>query len=221
MSYQVPGDPNPFEAPRAEIGRRANLLGDETEAELIRRANLSHEASVKSIGSLYYLGAILQLINVILLLVGGGRQNQVPGVTPETVQTMPAMQVVVSVFSMALQFALGYGLTHLQTWARWTVFAFTILGLIMIPVISIGLFALNPIVAGVFLLVGESILGYIVYLLVSAKAGIVFSHEYKVVIEKTPHIKHKTSVILKIFLGLLLFLIVIGIVGAILSSMSR
>ena len=42
----------------------------------------------------------------------------------------------------------------------------------------------------------------------------VFSDEYRAVIEQTPHIKYRTSIIVWIVLGLLLLLIAIGIFGA-------
>ena len=45
----------------------------------------------------------------------------------------------------------------------------------------------------------------------------VFSDEYRAVIEQTPHIKYRTSIIVWIVLGLLLLLIVFGIIGAIVT----
>jgi len=41
----------------------------------------------------------------------------------------------------------------------------------------------------------------------------VFSDEYKRVIQQTPHIKYRTSVIILVALGLLLFLMMLAMVG--------
>lgn len=46
----------------------------------------------------------------------------------------------------------------------------------------------------------------------------VFSPYYKEIISQTPHIKYKTSIVVWIFLGLLLALLGLGIVGAIFAG---
>ena len=61
--------------------------------------------------------------------------------------------------------------------------------------------------------IGTLISAYFLYLLVSEKGKVVFSDEYKEVIRKTPHIRYKTSIVVWIFLGLLLLLIGLGLVG--------
>ena len=62
----------------------------------------------------------------------------------------------------------------------------------------------------------EFILGYIVYLLVARKSGMVFSAEYKEIIRKSPQVKYKTGVIVKVFLiGLIVasVLVVAAMIG--------
>ena len=62
--------------------------------------------------------------------------------------------------------------------------------------------------------IGTLINAYVLYLIFSAKGKMVFSDEYRAVIEQTPHIKYRTSIIVWIVLGLLLLLIAFGIFGA-------
>ena len=45
---------NPYAAPAAPVAD----VGANAEAEAIRRAHISHEASVKAVGLLYYLGGV-------------------------------------------------------------------------------------------------------------------------------------------------------------------
>lgn len=72
MSFAPPEDVNPFDPPRAEIGHRAFDSGlVDNEAELIRRAHIGHEASIRSLGLLSYLGAIFGAIGTLVLLVLG------------------------------------------------------------------------------------------------------------------------------------------------------
>ncbi|WDE97341.1 hypothetical protein PQO03_05170 [Lentisphaera profundi] len=59
--------------------------------------------------------------------------------------------------------------------------------------------------------IGTIINAYILYLVFSEKGKIVFSDEYRDAIAATPHIKHKTSTILKVFLGLLLLVLAFAV----------
>ena len=72
-------------------------------------------------------------------------------------------------------------------------------------------------VIGSFLVMSLT-LSYILYLLLSKMSSMVFSPEYRLIIERTPHIKHRTSWIAK---GCLILLVVVsgfGIVTAFLST---
>ena len=101
---------------------------------------------------------------------------------------------------IAFHVALGVGLTRLQTWARWVEVA--LVGLFFIGLLaglSRGLIyaATNrpQDVLPVLLVWGAFglILGYVLYLLLSRKAGVIFSREYQNVIMQTRHIKYHTS----------------------------
>src|SRR5580704_6574172 len=87
MSFKLPGEVNPFEAPLAGIGEDV-LYRDfaDNDAELIRREHIGRESNIKSLGHLYYLGAFfgaLGTIGLVMMVAGliptGPSQ---PGVDP-------------------------------------------------------------------------------------------------------------------------------------------
>jgi hypothetical protein len=211
MSYDLPGEINPFEAPRAGIGEEV-LYRDlaDNDAEMIRLENIGHEANIKSLGHLNYLGAIFWgFFVVIAALMATGTIPQPPN-QPNPVD--PAMQRIImglgALFYLVLTVinaVLGYGLTHLQVWARWTTLVFTVIAILYMAMTTLVVsFLVNPAAGVAILVIGGSILGFILHLLVTRKSGVVFSAEYKEIIRKTPHVKYKTSVIVKVFLVMFL-----------------
>jgi hypothetical protein len=66
--------------------------------------------------------------------------------------------------------------------------------------------------------VGTLINGYILFLLFGRKGKTVFSEEYQVVIEQTPHIKYRTPLVVWILLGLVLFVIGAGLIAALIGG---
>ena len=141
----------------------------------IRKAHISHEASVKSIGVLYYLGAFC--------LLGFG----VLGFSNEKGRTL-SEQITIGMFLCAfgvLQFWTGVGLRRLRPWAKTPTGILSGIGLLGFPV-------------------GTLINAYVLYLVFSKKGATVFSPQYQAIIAATPDIKYRTSVIVWVFLGLLL-----------------
>ena len=55
--------------------------------------------------------------------------------------------------------------------------------------------------------------GYIMYLLRCAKSSVVFSQAYKDAIRETPHIKYRTSIVVKLLGGLVLLFILFGAIS--------
>jgi hypothetical protein len=227
MSFDPPGGVNPFEAPRAGIGEKA-LYQDiaDNDAELIRREHLGREANIKSLGHLDYLGAFFcGITTVVFAMTGMGvlqpRMNQPDALDPMMQKLIFGGIAVFYLLFTVLLGAVGYGLTHLQNWARWTQVVLTSLGLLYVAFLTLATMMINPVAGLVVMLFGGGIGGLILYLLVSSKVGVVFSREYKEVILKTPHIKYKTSIIVKILLGLLLLLIGLGVLAAIFGGGNR
>jgi uncharacterized membrane protein (DUF2068 family) len=171
--YQAPGEYQP-------VGKSAS------EAERIRRAHIAHEASIKSIGILYMLGAIILIPASIFLLVSPQKANDAEGMV---VFGIGAMYLFLGV----LQLATAVGLRKLAPWARWVAVVFSAIGLIGFPI-------------------GTLISAYILYLLLSQKGSMVFSENFKSIITATPHVKYKTSKVVWVLLILLLalFIVVIG-----------
>jgi len=93
------------------------------------------------------------------------------------------------------QLVAGWGVRALRPWAR-------ILGCV---ISVIGLFGFP---------VGTLINAYVLYLFLSRKGRTVFAPEYLEVIEATPDVKYRTSIVVWIFLALLAGLIVLGVAVA-------
>jgi hypothetical protein len=159
-------------------------------AEEMRKKYLSHEASVKSIGILYYLGGaalvLVALASVVTVVAGKGK--------PETM----AIAIVLGILAAA-QIWVGSGLRRLRSWARIPTAILSGIGLLGFPL-------------------GTIINGYILYLVLSQKGATVFSSDYQAVMQQTPHIKYRTSPVVWIVLAVVLLLIIGGITAAVLSS---
>jgi len=177
----TPDDYNPFQAPSTPF---EPIEVEGTPAELIRREHLSHEASAKSIGSLYVIGGIICLVAAIVpaFVLGAQRAAEV-----QSLAVLGGVGVVMCV--------LATGLYRLQSWARYAAGVFSGIGLLGFPI-------------------GTIINAYILYLLFSSKGAMVFSDEYHQVMAQTPHIKYKTSILVKI-----LFVILLVVIGGMFVAM--
>ena len=112
MSTEV----NPYAAPTAFVDdvRRAS------EGEALRREHLKHEASVRSIGMLYYLGAVLlSLVGVLFVLLRGNVTDW-------------ALAVVSLVLGLA-SLVVAWGLRRLKRWAASAAVVLSALSLAVVP----------------------------------------------------------------------------------------
>jgi hypothetical protein len=168
---------NPYQTPEANVEIIANTeIGS---AEEIRKEYINHEASLRSVGLLYYLGGTVTVIMGFATVVGGIADQQF-GV---------ALGLGILVFALGgLQLWVGRGFRQLRSKIKILATLFSVLGLFSIPV-------------------GTLINGYILYLIYSAKGELVFSEKYQNIIEATPHIKYKTSIIVWLFVGLIVLVI--------------
>ena len=185
---------------------------DLSQAELIRKSHLSHEANIQSFGCLYTVGGIMGILGGIfyiglgIFILAGG--------------TPPAAGAGAG--AGAAQEPLVAGITT------------TLVGIVFLAIASAQLFAgrsmqtLNPsgkilavVVSAIGLLgfpCGTIISGYLLYLLLSAKGEMVFSSAYKEVMQATPHIRYRTSIIVWIFLFILIGVILLGVLAAIFGA---
>ena len=117
-----------------------------------------------------------------------------------------------------IYWGIGYGLRNLQPWARWVNLVLSGLSLVVnaaqvVVTAAVSPAAALPVLFGAVL--GSIIPGYIFYLMMSAKGAMVFSREYREVVKATPYIKYKTSLLVKIILGLFVAMVVLAVVAAI------
>jgi len=161
-----------------------------SDAEEMRKLHVSHEASVKSVGILYYLGGAAMLFGGLGMTASSLSSSKGP----------ESIAVVVVLFVLAGAYIwVGYGLRRLRRWARITTGILAGIGLLGFPL-------------------GTIINAYILYLICSKKGATVFSPEYQEVIRQTPHIKYKTSIVVWILLGIVLLVIVAIVTAAIFSK---
>lgn len=165
--------PNPYAPPVAEV-RDVNVAtsADET----IRQEHIKHEASIRSIGTLYYIGGLFAGIAGIVFIAAG--------IFAESNVATFGLGVIYVVLGV-LSYALGNGVRRFRSWARTTAIVFACIGLLGFPL-------------------GTLINGYILYLLLSAKGKRIFAPDYPDIVAATPHIKYRTSVVVWVVLGLLI-----------------
>ena len=206
---------NPYAAPDAPIaGGFVELTDVDSDAEQIRREHINHEASVRSIGSLHILGAVFGVFAIIGMVTIAIVGNQGP-----TERLVFLGGAGFYLLTTALNIALGIGLRKLHVWARWTETALLALGLVgMLASVALQMATGSGAQIGgglcAFAVIGL-IYGYILYLLLSAKGSMVFSERYKTIIARTPHIKYRTSLLVKLVVGLFLLIIILSILGGV------
>ena len=199
---------NPYAAPLAESesleGSDISLAG----AEEIRRRHLKHEASVRSIGTLYYISAAFWGVATIFVAVFHvgvltlvALRAEAAGRPPMDPIGLLLMFVGLALYCVlaVVSYFLGRGLRRLNPRMRMPVGILSAIGLLAFPL-------------------GTMINGYILYLLFCEKGKIVFSPEYQEVRRQTPHMRYKTSKVVWILLALLLVLLLLGVGGFILSA---
>jgi hypothetical protein len=108
---------NPYAAPAA----RVEDVAANPQAEAIRRAHISHEASIKAVGLLYYLGGGGVIISALAALVSAG----------EAMAAVPAASLLV--LGIGMVFA-GWGVRALRAWARILGCVLSAIGLLGFPI---------------------------------------------------------------------------------------
>lgn len=214
-------DQNPFAAPEADLSPGAEGREAIEEAEQIRREYQKHEANVKSIGLLYYLGAGLFGLACIGSLVGLTLLSRLEGAANVVAFRSYFVGIGIGFGLIAVVgFALGFGLRRLLNWARWGAVIQTSLVLVLIVLGMLNLLVTEGSrveMLGQFLPLLLWI--YILSVLISPKNQVVFAPAYKEVIAQTPHIRTGTSLLVKILLAIVGGLILIAFILAFLAAM--
>jgi hypothetical protein len=180
---------NPYAPPEARVD---DVSDAPSEAEAIRREFIKHEASVRSIGILYYIGGVIMILGTLGFLVAGlGAPSEMP-----VGGAGLAIFVVVYGALGVLSLFLGRGIRQLKSWARTTATVLAVIGLIGFPI-------------------GTLINGYILYLLLSAKGKRIFAPDYAAIVAATPFVKYRTSTVVWVLIGLVvLFVVALLVVAA-------
>lgn len=152
------------------------------EYEAVRQTHIKHEASLKSVGTLFYLGGALTLLGGVMMLVTLSQLATSDG-ADNSGGFILGIAIFYGVFGVAL-FVLARGYRKLKRWVRVPGTIVSCLGLLSFPI-------------------GTLINGYILYLLWSQKGKMVLSSEYQEIIAATPHIQYKTSPLVWVILALL------------------
>ena len=180
---------NPYESPTTQ-SFDGGFSADTNNYEEIRQYHLSHEASIRSFGLLYWLGGGL-------MFFGGGAGIIVSVMGALNQQTSFAFTIIgnfaVYMVIGLLQIIVGRGLRKFTSNGKIGGIIFGLIGLLGIPI-------------------GTLISGYMLYLLLSAKGKFIFSPQYQEVLKATPHIVYKTSIVVVVLGGLLLIVFALAIV---------
>ena len=159
----------------------------------IRRSHIAHEATLRSLGLLYYLGALfLILLATITLALGSPADTPSPLSDPLT-----AALALIGALLLGLT---GRGLRTMQPWARIPVMSLSTLGLFYFPM-------------------GTMICGYILYLVLCRQGQMVFSQDYQQIIKATPEIDYRTPWIAWLLFGLILLIMLSATFGRLLSEL--
>jgi len=172
---------NPYATPKAVV---ADPVA--SEAEVVRRTHITHEASIKSAGVLFILGGLGTLAMSAGLVI--------PAMA--NVEDRPGFVVIgFAVAALGVAYvAYGWGLRALRAWARTPAIVLAAIGLLGFPI-------------------GTLINGYILWLVLSGKGRRIFAADYASIVEATPHVKYRTSAVAWIALGLIVALIVLAFLG--------
>jgi hypothetical protein len=173
---------NPYAAPESVI---TTVPVSNTESEQIRQEHLSHEASVKSVGSLYYLGAILLSLGFLAFSRTALNSGYMNG-WGLIVGSVLMLGIIV------LQWKLATGLRQLRPWVRIPTIVLSIIGLIGFPL-------------------GTIISAYILYLMFAPKSKMIFSPEYRQVIADSPHIRYRSSILKTVLIVILVMATFMGL----------
>lgn len=204
---------NPYAPPTAPIGATAaRTPGKPTAAERIRREYLSQETSLRSVGSLHLLVALMGVVFlVIAIATERGRPVSALGYDLEV--------LLIYLAFVAFHATLGYGMDRLRPWARWV--EAVLMGLTL-PAGVVGIVKVADPRAVVPTLIMAGLVGlipaYILYLLFGRKGKYVFSPEYQDVIAQTLYLKSRTS---PAAWGCFVIVVAVPAISAVVAALSR
>ncbi|MEP7155292.1 MAG: hypothetical protein ABI905_05935 [Betaproteobacteria bacterium] len=174
---------NPYQAPTAIVDDVPEPA--DAQAETIRREHIKHEASIRSVGALYYVSVLAMVITGIssAFIVPAAAGDRIEGIV---------MGAVLLAFAVGM-FVVGRGLRKLKPWVKIPTIGFSVIGLLGFPV-------------------GTLLNGYILWLIASKKGSYILSPEYASIVAATPQVKYRTSILIWILLGIIVLGIAAAII---------
>lgn len=180
---------NLYTPPSAPVSDHSDASERDVE---IRESHVSHEASLRTFGMLYYLGGVFLVIGAVGLLAAGLAGGEETGMDSSLFIGIALGYVVLAV----LMIWVGRGLRTLNPKGRTPAIILAAIGLLGFPL-------------------GTILNGYQLYLLLSAKGKMIFTAEYTGIRARTPQVKVPTPLLVWIVLGIIL----LGIGAAVLLPM--
>lgn len=159
---------NPYATPSADL--TTEVPTSEWSDVALRQAHLQHEVQLKSVGSLYFLGAVL--VGLVVLALYSSRP-----LTTARADSDAYWYLVITLVPMALIVVfvtMGLGFRGLRPWVRIPGAAFSVAGLFLVPL-------------------GTLINAYVLYLMFCAKGRTVLAPDYARVRSATPHLRYRRS----------------------------
>ena len=164
-----------YAPPTADLGEAPELI-HLSEAERLRTEHIDHEAAIRSVGVLYLVTGAILLAPIVSLPLAVNAD-------PDAALDFVAGGLIMAAMS-ALYVGLGLGIRRLAIWTRIPTCLLSLLGLLAFPL-------------------GTLLGAYILYLFLSEKGRFVLTERYAAVVSLTPHIKRRTSIVVKIAIALL------------------
>lgn len=183
---------NPYAPPSANLGGSGTPVD---QAEAIRNEHLSHEASLRSVGCLYFwsgifslaFAAIAAVVLPFMLMAGDGQDD-----AAASAGVLAVLAVLYGGIG-ALSIWIGRGLRNLDPKIRLALTILLVFGLLGFPI-------------------GTILSLYFLYLLYSEKGKRILTEQYQAVVAQTPHIKYRTPLWVWLVLGLMVLVLVVAVV---------
>lgn len=174
---------NPYRVPASVVAD----VGASADAEAVRQAHISTEASIRSMGLLYYFACAGCVFMAAVML-------------SDAASGMPiGMGMAAFVLALVAVFgAMGHGLRSLRPWVRIPAIVLSVVGLLGFPF-------------------GTLLNGYFLYLLLCAKGQHVFMPEYAAIIPLTPHVRNRSPLVVRVLVLLIIVGIVAVVLATAMS----
>ena len=169
----------PSSNPYATPGSSGSGGVNKKSAKALRKKYLKHEGEVRSLGLLYMMAGALGVLGAVAIVILAIVGSEALGALPTEGALLLSVWVGTILLMSSLQFALGWFINKLQTWAKIVATVFMVIGLLGVPV-------------------GTAINGYFLWVFHCEKGKVIFSDDYREAVRLTPNMKPNAGVIVTI-----------------------